>query len=92
MPAANPVLNMYYEIFNPHLTFHQASRNTPPVLFYNLFLTAIWLTPSGSSTAHIYTQDTEYREWNIHNNKIKKIMKCGPCPALRVIPWHLPYN
>jgi hypothetical protein len=40
----------------------------------------IVLTPGGSSTVHIYTQ-TEYRERNIHNNKKKKLGKCGPCPV-----------
>jgi hypothetical protein len=25
---------------------------------------------------------TEYRERNIHNNKKKKIGKCGPCPVV----------
>jgi len=37
-------------------------------------LTAIGLTPGGSSTVHIYTQtvqhnETEYPEQNVHNNK-----------------------
>jgi len=38
-----------------------------------LYLAAIGLTPGGSDTAHIYTQQyTEYKERNIHNNhKIK---------------------
>jgi len=34
-------------------------------------LTAIGLSPGGSSTVHIYTQ-------NKHNN----LGKCGPCPVL----------
>jgi hypothetical protein len=39
-----------------------------------IYITAIGLTPGGSSTSHIYTkQFTEYRE--------KKIGKCGPCPV-----------
>jgi hypothetical protein len=40
------------------------------------FLTAIGLTPSDSSTVHIYTKqyteqhnETQYLERNIHNNK-----------------------
>jgi hypothetical protein len=52
----------------------------PPraLLFYIifLFLTAIGLTPGGSSPVHIYTQqyteqhnETEYTERNIRNNK-----------------------
>ena len=39
-------------------------------------LTATDLTPGGSSTVHIYTgtihrtkNDTEFPDWNIHNNK-----------------------
>jgi len=39
-------------------------------------LTAIELTPRGSSTVHIYTEqyieqnnETEYAEQNVHNNK-----------------------
>jgi hypothetical protein len=28
-----------------------------------------------------HKQYTEYRERNIHNNKQKKIGKCGPCPV-----------
>jgi hypothetical protein len=28
-----------------------------------------------------HKQYTEYREWNIHNNKKKKFGKCGPCPV-----------
>jgi hypothetical protein len=27
-----------------------------------------------------HKQYREYREWNINNNKKKKIRKCGPCP------------
>jgi hypothetical protein len=29
----------------------------------------------------IHKQYTEYRGRNIHNNKKKKIEKCGPCPV-----------
>jgi hypothetical protein len=28
-----------------------------------------------------HKQHIEYREWNIHNNKRKKIGKCRPCPV-----------
>jgi hypothetical protein len=41
-----------------------------------ILLSAVGLTPGGSSTVHIYTQqyteqhnETEYPEQNIHNNK-----------------------
>jgi hypothetical protein len=45
------------------------------LLLYDIFLTAIGLTPSGSSTVHIYTKytekrnESEYSERNIRNNK-----------------------
>jgi len=39
-----------------------------------LLLTAIGLTPGGSSTVHIYTQ-------TIHRKQIKtNLEECGPCP------------
>ena len=39
------------------------------MIWYDIYLAAIGLTPGGSSTAHIYTQQyTEYKERNIHNN------------------------
>jgi hypothetical protein len=39
-------------------------------MIWYMYLTAIGLTPGGSSTVHIYTkQYTEYRERNIHNNQ-----------------------
>jgi hypothetical protein len=40
---------------------------------------------------HLHTNST-------HNTEIGKkyiegkIGKCRPCPVLRIIPWHLPYN
>jgi hypothetical protein len=51
-----------------------------------IYLTAIGLTPGGSSTVHIYTQ--QYTEQ--HNSLIRK--NAGRAPSLRGIPWHLPYN
>ena len=58
-------------------------------------LTAIGLTPGGSSTVHIYTQTVhrkvqkqQYIEQ--HNSLIRK--SAGRALFLRVIPWHLPYN
>jgi hypothetical protein len=48
-------------------------------------LTAIGLTPGGSSTVHIYTQ-------TIHGTTqlIGKI--AGLAPSLRALPWHLPFT
>jgi len=53
------------------------------ILIY--LLTAIWLSPDGRSTVHIYTQ-------TIHKTS-QKFWKCGGrAPSWLVIPWHLPYN
>jgi uncharacterized integral membrane protein len=63
-------------------------------------LAAVGLTPSGSSTVHIYTQPihrttqlttrTAQQRNNTINNLIGK--NAGRAPSLRVMPWHLPYN
>jgi hypothetical protein len=47
-------------------------------------LTAIGLTPGGSSTVHIYTQSI-YRT-------IQQLESAGRAQSYLVIPWHLPYN
>jgi hypothetical protein len=63
-----------------------------------IYLTAIGLTPFGSSTVHIYTEYVEGNTHNkqilnIHNNKkLTNLGSAGRAPSLRVIPWHLPYN
>jgi len=56
-------------------------------LIYDMIylLTAIGLTPGGSSTVHIYTQ-------TIHRTTQLMWKSAGRVPSLRVIPWHLPYN
>ena len=60
-------------------------------------LTAVGLTPGGSSTVHIYTQtihrttqstQTIYIEQ--HNSLIRK--SADRAPSLQRIPWHLPCN
>jgi len=58
-------------------------------------LTAIGLSPGGSSTVHIYTQtihrttqNKQYTEQ--HNELIWKI--ADPAPSWLVIPWHLSNN
>jgi pyruvate/2-oxoacid:ferredoxin oxidoreductase beta subunit len=46
-----------------------------------MYITAIWLTPGGSSTVHIHTQ-TVHRNKNgtyITIKRKKKKRKCGPC-------------
>jgi len=57
------------------------------------FLTAIGLSPGGSSTVHIYTQ-TIYRtiqnkQYVEQHNSWKSV---GHVPSWLVMPWHLPYN
>jgi hypothetical protein len=56
-------------------------------------LTAIVLTPGGSSTVHTYTQ-TIYRttqSTQIMHIKTQLTGKsAGRAPSLRVIPWYLP--
>jgi hypothetical protein len=48
-------------------------------------LTAIGLTPGGSSTVHIYTQTvhrtTQKKKQYIEQHK-NKLEQCGPCPVL----------
>ena len=59
-------------------------------------LTAIGLTPGGSSTVLIYTQTlhkTTQSIQTIHRTTQLTIGKsAGRAPSLRVIPWHLPYS
>ena len=65
-------------------------------------LTAIGLTPGGSSTVHIYTKTihrtTQLKIWlegflEFEPRMVKLIGKsAGRGSCLRVIPWHLPYN
>ena len=52
---------------------------------YDIYLAAIGLTPGGSGTAHIYTQQyTEYKERNIYNNhKIEHALEGCECSAAR---------
>jgi hypothetical protein len=46
-------------------------------------LTAIGLTPGGSSTVHIYTQQyiEQHKKQYIEQHK-NKFKQCGPCPVL----------
>jgi hypothetical protein len=53
---------------------------------YDIYLTAIELTPGGSSTSHIYTQTTYIIQ------RKENLGSAGRAPSSQVIPWHLPYN
>jgi hypothetical protein len=59
-----------------------------------IYLTAIGLTPGGSSTVHIYTQTIHRMTENkkIHRKYKNILNSAGRAPSLRVIPWNLPYN
>jgi len=78
------------------------------MIWYDMIylLTAIGLTPGGSSTVHIYTQTihrTTQSKQTIHRTtqstqtthrttQLTNWEECGPCPVFRFISWHLPYN
>ena len=79
------------------------TRNTPPpqhtsYKFYNFYdmiylLTAIGLSPGGSSTIHIYTQTIhrtiQNKQYIEQHNNWKIACRA---PSWLVMPWHLPYN
>jgi len=50
-------------------------------------LTAIWLTPGGSSTVHIYTQ-TIHRTTQLTIHRTTQLTttweECGPCPVFAI--------
>jgi hypothetical protein len=46
-----------------------------------IYLTAVVLTPGGSSTSHIYTQTVHIRQRKENNTEKEKIGKFGPCPV-----------
>ena len=56
-------------------------------------LTAIGLSPGGSSTVHIYTQTIhrtiQNKQYIEQHNNWKSV---GRAPSWLVMPWHLPYN
>ena len=56
-------------------------------------LTAIGLSPCGSSTVHIYTQTIHRTIQNKQYIEQKQFWKsAGRAPSWLVTPWHLPYN
>jgi hypothetical protein len=56
-------------------------------------LTAIVLTPGGSSTVHICTQTIHNRHKQYIEQHISLIRKSADrALSLRGTPWHLPYN
>jgi len=62
-----------------------------------IYLTAIGLTPDGSSTVHIYTQTIYIEQHSRHKQYIEQHnsligKSADSAPYLRGIPSHLPYN
>jgi hypothetical protein len=57
-----------------------------------IYLTAVGLTPGGSSTSHIYIQTVHIiqrkENWEVKG----ELGSAGRAPSLRIISWHLPYN
>jgi len=57
-------------------------------------LTAIGLSPGGSSTVHIYTKTihrtTQNKQYIYSNTTIWE--SAGRAPSWLDLPWHLPYN
>jgi hypothetical protein len=67
------------------------------ILTYDMiYLTAIGLTPGGSSTVHIYTQtihitNNRHKQYiQQHSSLIRK--SADRATSWQGIPWHLPYN
>jgi hypothetical protein len=94
----NVIAPTYFSIHNPQINHKQRRKICGLKCVDDIYLTAVGLTPGGSSTTHIYTQTVHLHTNSTHNTEIGKwyrernIGKCGPCPVLRIIPWHLPYN
>jgi hypothetical protein len=65
-------------------------------IYIYIYLTATGLTPSGSSTVHIYTQKVHRIQRTEHTSKQTKMPSnlgsAGRVPSLRVAPWHLSYS
>jgi hypothetical protein len=60
--------------------------------YYYYYLTAIELTPGGSSI-HLHTNSTHNAEDGTHITVTrKKLGSAGRARSLRVIPWHLNYS
>ena len=55
-------------------------------------LTAIGLSPGGSSTVHIYTQTVQRTIQNKQCIEQHNWKSADRAPSWLVIPWHLPYN
>jgi hypothetical protein len=64
----------------------------PLPFFLYLLLTAIGLSPGGSSTVHIYTQTVHRTTQNNQYIEPLNSESADRAPSWLVMPWHLPYN
>jgi len=61
-------------------------------------LTAIWLTPGGSSTVRVYIytrtihRTTQLTQTIHRTTQLTNWEECGPCPLFASYTWQLPYN
>jgi hypothetical protein len=56
------------------------------IYYIYIYLTAIVLTPGGSSTSHIYTQTVHIIQRTENNTEKGKLGSAGRAPSLRIIP------
>ena len=71
--------------------FHIAEWNASWIWY--ILLTAIGLSPGGSSTVHIYTQTIHRTIKTTIHTIIQQFWKsAGRAPSWLVLPWHFPYN
>ena len=80
------LLGLYICFIPYNILPHNFTWEPGVLIWYDIYLTAIGLTPSGSITRHIYKQTIH----KIHSEG--KLGSAGCAPSCRVIPWHLPYN
>jgi hypothetical protein len=59
---------------------------------FTVYLTAVGLTPGGSSTSQIYTRTVHIIQRKENWEAKGKLGSADRAPSLRIIPWHLPYN
>ena len=74
-------------------TWHDTTRYTS--IYYMIHLTAIGLTPGGSSTVNIckqYIEQHNRQQQYIEQHSLLIRNSGDRAPSLRGIPWHLPYN
>jgi len=89
-PSVGKIFNIWIDLYNIVLPSLQ-KKNFKIYMIY--LLTAIGLSPGGSSTVHIYTQTVHRTIQNKqHIEQHSNWKSADLAPSWLVIPWHLPYN